>query len=424
MKFTDRSIGSLKPQEQRYISWDDNGKGFGVRVSPQGKKTFVYMYRFDGRNRMMSLGEYPDTKLVDANEAHAKAQAQRKKGIDPGAEQGEQKQSDRSAFTMKELAEEYIEKWAKARKRSWKEDQRVLDKDVLPGWKYRKAKNIHRRDVIGLLDEIVNRGAPIQANRTLAVVRKMFNFALSRDIVPFSPCAGISLPSPENQRDRVLNDAEIKQLWNKLDEAKMHNNSKLAIKFILVTGQRAGEVVSAEWSEFDRKARWWAIPGEKAKNGLLHRVPLSPLAEELLKKIKPHSGNSLYLFPSPLSPKKNDSKRKSFAKPEKRLDKPIDESALGHAFRNNLATLGLENVKPHDLRRTAASHMTGAGISRLVVSKILNHVEKGVTAVYDRYGYDTEKRHALDIWAKKLEEVLAGKEEPECGKVVPIKQAK
>jgi len=420
MKFTDPTIRSLKPQAQRYIAWKDNGNGLGIRVSPQGTKIFIYMYRFEGRSRMMTLGEYPAKKLADINLLHAEALKKLENGIDPGAERVEQNQADRDAYTIPDLKEEYIEKWAKPRKRSWEEDDRILEKDILPKWRYRKAKNIKRKDVLDILDEVVNRGAAIQANRTFGIIRKMFNFAVSRDIIPYSPCAGISAPSPENQRDRVLSEKEIRQLWHRLNDAKMHYNTKLAIKLILVTAQRPGEVTSAEWSEFDEKNGWWVIPAEKAKNKLPHRVPLSPLAKELLAEIKPYSGSSVYLFPSPLSPKKKANKRKSTAKPEKRIDKPIDESALGHALRNNLAMLGLEDVVPHDLRRTAASHMTGAGILRLVVSKILNHVERSITAVYDRYSYDIEKRKALNTWAKRVTIILAQIDDEAESKVIPL----
>lgn len=425
MKFTDRSIASLKPKQERYIEWEDNGKGFGIRVSPKGKKTFIYMYRFNGMARMMTLGNYPRLSLADAHIEHSSAVKLLEKDIDPGKSRVDKNKAEREADTVNELVDDYLEKWAKPRKRSWEEDERILKKDILPKWKHRKAKDIQRKDVIAILDEVVNRGAAIQANRTFGIIRKMFNFAVSRDIVPYSPCAGVSPPSAENQRDRVLNEKEIKQLWTKLDTAKMHKNTKLAIKLILTTAQRAGEVASAEWSEFDQDNGWWTIPARKTKNKLPHRVPLSPLAEKLLKEIKPYSGDSIYLFPSPLSPRKPkmNPKRQSNAQPEKLKDKPIDESALGHALRNNLTVLGLTNVVPHDLRRTAASHITGTGISRLVVSKLLNHVERGVTAVYDRYSYDAEKRKAMNDWSKKINTILAAKESKNDPKVITLAQA-
>lgn len=410
MKFTDRSIAAIKPKPERFIVWADGGKGFGVRVSPQGKKTFIYMYRFQGRSRMMTLGEYPHIKLAEANEAHAKAWAASKKDIDPGAHKVAERKAERTAETIAELVEDYLEKWAKKRKRSWLEDKRIFDKDVLPKWKHRKARDIQRKDVINLLDAIVDRGAPIQANRTLAAIRKMFKFAIERDIVPYSPCAGIRAPSDESQRDRVLSHEEIKALWKNLDDADMHCGTKIAIKMILTTAQRSGEVVGAEWSEFDTKAGWWTIPGGKTKNGLPHRVPLSQLALELLKQAEQYSKGGVYVFPSP-------KKSKVLGADGKPKNKHIHRSALGHALNDNLEKLMLDNITPHDLRRTAASHMTSLGIARLTVSKILNHAESGVTAVYDRHSYDAEKCSALNVWAKEIIKIIG-----ESKKIEPTKK--
>ncbi|MFZ5447055.1 MAG: tyrosine-type recombinase/integrase [Thermodesulfobacteriota bacterium] len=396
-KFTDKKIQNLKPKAQRYEEWE--GNGFGVRVSPKGIKSFVFIYRFEGKPRRLTLGNYPTMTLADAHEAHAKAVKKLEKGIDPGAETVSERQEERKAPTVAHLVEEYMEKWAKTRKRSWKEDDRILKKDVLPTWGHRKAKEISRRDVIRLLDDIFDRGAGIMANRTLAVVRKMFNFAVSRDIVSVSPCLAVRAPAPEQRRDRVLTTDEIRALWQGLAGAKMMaEGTKLAIKLQLVTAQRKAEIVSAAWDEIDLTEKWWTIPPEKAKNKMAHRVPLSPLALELLERAKDFSGNSSWVFPSP------------------RTDRHITPEAVDHALRRpGLNALGFSFV-PHDLRRTAASHMTGMGISRLVVSKILNHIERGVTAVYDRHSYDREKRQALESWGSKLKSII---EDAEI-KVIPM----
>jgi integrase len=385
MKFTDKKIQNLKPKTQRYEEWE--GNGFGVRVTPRGIKSFVYLYRFDGKPRRLTLGTYPKMTLADAHQAHADAMKKLEQGIDPGAETVAERKEERKAPTVATLADEYLEKWAKPRKRSWREDKRILDKDVTPSWGRRKAREITRRDVIRLLDGIVDRGAGIMANRTLATIRKMFNFAVSRDIVPVSPCLAVRSPAPERQRDRVLTTDEIHALWHGLEGAKMMaEGTKLALKLQLVTGQRKAEIVTAAWDEIDLTDRWWTIPPEKAKNKMAHRVPLSPLALELLQAAKPLSGDSPWVFPSP------------------RTDKHITPEAVDHALRRSgLEELGFTFV-PHDLRRTAASHMTGMGISRLVVSKILNHVERGVTAVYDRHSYDLEKRQALEAWSPQAQD--------------------
>jgi integrase len=363
----------------------------------------VYLYRFEGKPRRLTLGTYPKMSLADAHQAHSDAAKKLEQGIDPGAETVAERQEERKAPTVATLAEEYLEKWAKPRKRSWREDARILEKDVFLEWGRRKAREITRRDVIRLLDGIVDRGAGIMANRTLAVIRKMFNFAVSRDIVPVSPCLAVRAPAPEQRRDRVLTTDEVQALWLRLEGAKMiAEGTKLALKLQLVTAQRKAEIVSAAWEEIDFTDKWWTIPPEKAKNKMAHRVPLSPLALELLQAAKLLSGTSSWIFPSP------------------RGNRHITPEAVDHALRRpSLEGLGFTFV-PHDLRRTAASHMTSMGISRLVVSKILNHVERGVTSVYDRHSYDQEKRQALEAWGRRLQAIIQEKNGEESN-IIPIR---
>lgn len=390
MKLTDRQIKNLKPKETRYEVFE--GSGFGIRIAPSGKKSWVFLYHFEGRPRRMTFGQYPKVSVATAHEMHGKALADLEKGIDAGANKVEANEEDRLSPTIAALAAEYMEKWAKPRKRSWQEDQRLLDKDVIPVWGHRKAKSIKRREVVLLLDEIVKRGSPIVANRTLAVIRRMFNFAIERDILENTPCLKVKAPAKENQRDRVLSKEEIKKLWHGLENTTMSIFSKLALKLQLTTAQRKWELASAEWKEFDLENGYWEIPAEKAKNGNLHLVPLSKLAINLLQELKDACGDSIWLFPSPVE------------------GQHMAGEAVDHALRKHIKRLEIDYFTPHDLRRTAASHMTAAGIPRLVVSKILNHVENSVTSVYDRHSYDKEKREALEIWGNSLMQLIKVKE--------------
>ena len=391
MKFTDRQIKALKPKKGRYEVWEDNGKGFGVRVSPAGRISFIFLYRFQGKSRRMTFGVYPAMSLADAHASHAKARQLLEKGVDPATIEQEEKEESRRSPSVKRLVNEYIEKYAKPRKRSWKEDERILHKDVLPRWGKRKAQDITRRDIILLLDEIVERGALIQANRTLAAIRKMYSFAMGRGVLESSPCVAIPSPSKENRRDRVLSDKEIKTFWEKLDTARMDRSTSLALKLQLITAQRKGEIAGAEWQDFDIKSGLWTIPAEKAKNGFPHRVPLSQLAIEILNELKELNGELQWLFPSP------------------REGQHIAETSVDHAVRSNAEHFGIDHFTPHDLRRTAASMMTASGTQRLTVGKVLNHVETGVTSVYDRHSYDTEKREALEAWGRKLQSIIRRK---------------
>lgn len=398
-RLTDKAVAALKPKHERYEIWE--GNGFGVRVTPRGTKSWVFVYHHLGRARRMTLGTYPGMGLADARVRFAEARKRLEKGADPGGALVAERQAERTAETVSELVAEYLDKHA-SKKRSGAEDVRIMNKDVLPAWGRRKAKDITRRDVIALLDSIVERGAPIQANRTLAAVRKMFNWAISRDLVPANPCSLVNAPAKENRRDRVLSPSEIADLWHGLDTVRMSETIRLALKLQLVTAQRKGEVIGAEWTEFDLDEKVWTIPPEKSKNGMAHRIPLSSLALDILDSLKANAADSRWLCPSP------------------RGDKPVTGPAVDHALRNNRDTLELSDVTPHDLRRSAASHMTSMGISRLVVGKILNHIEPGVTSVYDRHSYDKEKRHALDAWERRLDEILAGRAVETRGNVVEL----
>ena len=337
----------------------------------------------------MTLGAYPAISLAKAHELHRDAIKCLASGKNPAIQQRKDKVEARAANTVNELIGEYLEKWAKPRKRSWQEDERILKKDVALAIGRHKAKDVSKKDIILILDQIIDRGAPIAANRTLAAMRRMFNFAVERDIILITPCYGVKAPTKENRRDRVLSEEEIKTFWHGLKDTGMLETSKLALKLQLITAQRKAEIVSAEWDEFDLKDNWWTIPAEKAKNGNLHRVPLNDLAVQILQELKPLSNNSKWLFPSP------------------RVDMHIIPTAIDHALRKNLEKFQVvKSFTPHDLRRTAASHMTALGISRLVVSKLLNHVENSVTAIYDRHSYDKEKRMAVEVWGTKLKEIL------------------
>ncbi|MCH9649410.1 MAG: integrase arm-type DNA-binding domain-containing protein [Deltaproteobacteria bacterium] len=377
---TDRKLQALEPGRYQTDYWDQALAGFGVRVSPSGRKSFVVMYYAPGGKRRMTLGAYPAVSLADGRQRAKKVLYKVAAGGDPQAE----KQAERKAETFAELAEEYLRLHSKAKKRSWKEDQRILERDLLPFWKGVKAHDIGRRDVIRLLDLIVQRGSPIMANRTRALISKIFNFGIGRDIVEFNPTQGVPKPGKEKRRDRVLTESEIQALWKVLEGLAPAMAG--TFKMRLLTAQRGAEVLRMRWEHVD--GEWWHIPAEVAKNGLAHRVPLAPQTLDLLEELRPITGTSPWVF---ASPRVNGARITAVQKAAERVAKQAEVDFV-----------------PHDLRRTAASLMASMGTSRLVVSKILNHVETGVTAIYDRYSYDAEKRRALVRWGERLEEILSG----------------
>jgi integrase len=413
-RFTDAQLKGLKPSNKRRILYEDGGKGFGIRVEPSGRKSFFLEFRFgegkERRNRIITIGQFPRVTLTKARSIAGQYLDEIEQGIDPATTKQTKKITNRNALTVNDLVEEYIEKWAKVKKkeRSWKEDERLLKKDITPVMGRKKAKDIRRRDIVLLLDEIVERGAVITANRVLAVTRKMFNFAVGRDIIDASPCVQIPAPSKENRRERNLSEDEIKVFWDKLDDAKISKEIKLALKFLLITGQRKSEVIEAEWKEFDFKTKWWTIPAKKAKNKQTHRVPLTPMAIEILNEVRQVTGEYQFVFASPVGATKRN--------PRKQVgSSPILGSSVDHALRDNLTDdpkknraniFKLDHFTPHDLRRTAASMMTRAGVQRLTVKKILNHADREITAVYDRYEYDKEKQKAMQNWDRTLKAII------------------
>jgi len=389
--FTARWIAALKPSTEKQVDYfDTKPPSLGLRLAPSGRKTWFILYRAGGRLRRLTLGTYPVLSLADAREQALSARHTVAKGGDPATD----KQRLSAAPTVEEIATQYLDLYAKVHKKSWREDARFLTTDVLPQWGQRKAYAILRGDVIALLDQIVERGAPIMANRALRLVRRLFNWAISRELLDHNPCLQVKAPSKEVERDRVLSEEEIGGVWAACSQLDLvlHAYFKLS----LLTAQRGGEVRAMRWADIDLETRWWTIPAEIAKNGLAHRVPLSPAAYDLLQQLEA-TASSQWVFPSP----------RRAQQPFQNVQKPAGQL---------VAMSGVVFV-PHDLRRTAASHMTSMGIPRLVVAKILNHIEPGVTRVYDRHSYDAEKRQALDAWGRKVLALVTG----ETGKVIPLR---
>jgi integrase len=264
---------------------------------------------------------------------------------------------------------------------------------LLPKFKHRKAADLRRREVIALLDTIRARGAGVLANRTLEIIRGIYNWGIDKERVNTNPCLGIT-PGEETARDRVLSDDEIRKVWKALNEQPPVIACRFKLQ--LITAQRPGEIRMMCWPDIDEDTGWWTIPAEITKNGLSHRVWLSESALAVLKTAREQTGHAGWVFPSPAA----EGPVRSNTKPTAAIRK-----GSGISF------------TPHDLRRTAASHMASLGISRFTIGRVLNHVEKSVTAVYDRHSYDHEKRQALEAWDRSLLGILASNK-PTTGKVV------
>ena len=393
MTFTDAAVRALQAPAAGQVTYlDSTTRGFGLRIAAGGARTWTFTYRQGRRVRRLTLGYYPELSLADARRKAKTARAAADLGHDPAAE----RRAQREAATFAELVSDYLERHAKPRKRSWRADEQMLKKHIPATWSDRKAAEITRRDVRDLLAKVAAK-TPIAANRLLACLRKVFNHGIRWDLVEANPCALVERPAAERQRERVLSADELRRLWAALDAEDVFVAALFRLR--LLTAQRGGEVRTMEWDELDLDAGWWVTPAEKAKNKRAHRVPLSSGALAILRALPRVDGHD-WVFPSTRG---EGGCRRTITKAVVRIRK-----ASGVDF------------WPHDLRRTVATFLTSElDVSRLVVSKLLNHVEQGVTKVYDRASYDREKRAALHAWSARLEQIVSG--EPAAAKVIPLR---
>jgi integrase len=382
-RLTAAKIKFLKPTPGAQVDYYDSVlPGFLVRVSPTGAMSFGVVYRRGDKVRRMTFDS--NLTLKDARKKASGVLREVANDKDPAA----QKAADRKSETFEQLAAAFMERWSGQRNKAktQHENRLIIDNKLVPALGALRAKEVTRAQVRELVESIAAT-APTSANRTLACVRKIFNWALSQDLVEVSPCHGIAAPSKERRRERVFAEDEIKALW-----AEFGNElSGPVFKLLLLTAQRSGEVRSMRWADVDLKAGWWTVPAERAKNGMSHRVPLSPPAVKILEEVRQAQADSKTRKGSP------------WVFPAWHLD--LGDQPQGTIQKSVEAirvASGVADFRAHDLRRTAASLMTGMGVPRLTVSKILNHAEPGVTAVYDRHSYDAEKREALGKWARRL----------------------
>lgn len=389
-KFTHKGVEALKPTAARRIVWEPAGHGqgnLGVRVSPTGLKTWVFMYRHDGRARMLSLGNFPAVTVEAAHAAAATAAQQHAKGLDPAGAAVEQRRAERQAPTVSELAEQYLELYARPRKRSADRDEALLRRNVLPHWATLRVSAIRRADVAALLDKVVARGAGVQANRTHSVLSRMFNWAVERQILELSPVTGYRAPVKESPgRERCLSDDELRTFLTKLATAPVTPVTRLALRFQLLTAARPSEVAGARWEEIDITAAVWRLSSARTKNGQPHTLPLSNEAIDVLNEARALDRGAGWIFPSPHHAK----------------GKSLFVGSLAHAISDNLDHYGLQPFYAHDLRRTAATGMAELGADWTLLQKVLNHKLRGETAKYVRHGYAAEMRDLLDRWGTKV----------------------
>lgn len=400
------------------VHWIQDNGGLYVKVSPAGTCTFCTRYQLGGLRRWLYHGQYPGLSLAKARTLHIEAvdaagdaRVKRDPTLDPAAQHEAKRQQEAEAKRQQEQAHLlapsvadfvglYLTRYADKKKRSAAEDRRILLKDVVPVLGALKMKEVTRPNIVEIIDRIEARAAMNQAWQTFKIMRRLFNYAIERGVLEINPCKGIKTTTTYTPKNRVLGEDELRALLAFMGrhECGWSESVKLAVEFQLLTASRPGETRGAQWKEIDTKAGTWTVPASRAKMKKPHIVPLSARVQNVLERAK----NLPTLAPA-------------YVFPGIATNQPLSEQAVGKAISRDLAAGGglvrggiNEAFTPHDLRRSAATHLAAMGFST-VVPFVLGHTPKSVTGIhYDKHDYLAEKRNALEAWSQRIDGIAAG----------------
>lgn len=390
---TTKAIENLKPGSSRREIPDGEVRGLYLQIFPSGKASWAFRYRAGGRTRKLTIGPSPELGLKDARDLARKAHLAVASGQDPAEQKQASKVTARTPIDrdlVERVATQYVARHVKNLSATTQSEVgRILNKEILPAWRGRRLSQITRADIHELLDSIVDRGTPVAANRTLAWLKGMSNFAVKRGLIEVSPCALVEPPTIETARDRILSDAELKAVWQAADALGWPYCG--FVHLLILTGQRRNEVADLTWREIDLDAKLWTLPAARAKNDVEHTIPLSDLVVEILRAV-PRIDGSEFVFTVTGR-------------------RPIQGH---HVIKRRMDALMPPDITPwvvHDIRRTVASGMARLGVNLPVIEKILNHVSGsfgGIVGVYQRHSFADEKRAAMAAWSRHVEALVTG----------------
>lgn len=384
LKLTKSAIDVLPTPAKDIVYWDSGCPGFGVKITPKGRKVFIVLYRAGGagsRLRKYTIGPYGRVTLHQARGAALKIFAARTEGRDPAAE----KQQARRRLVVdrvEDLVELFITEHV-SKTRSAREIARLLRRGVNPSWGKRSVHEISKRQVIELVTEVAARGTPSAANKLLKMVKAFFGWCVGRGILDVSPANGLMAPAKEKARDRVLGDDELARVL--LAARRIGYPYGSMVELLALTGQRREEVAQLTWDEVDIAHCTWELPASRTKNGKAHIVHLSKVATAVLMRV-PKLGKFVFSL-SGTKP------FRSFSAAKRELDKLSE----------------VKGWRLHDLRRTCVSGMARLGVPPHVADKVLNHQAgtiSGVAAVYQRHEFLVERKDALERWSAHVANLL------------------
>ncbi|MBB1492005.1 tyrosine-type recombinase/integrase [Paracoccus sp. MC1854] len=366
----------------------DAPRGFALKVTAAGSRVFVLRYTIDGRQRLKTIGEWPTWSLDAARkEAHTLL-----RGIGQGRDPLEEKRRRRSEPTVADLADEWLRKHASGLK-SETDIRRYILSDLVPALGRLKVSDVGRRDVIEVVEKKAEQ-APRAAAQLLLYAKRLLEYATDRNIIPLNPVAGLKPsaikvsgrrdPLKTTVRDRVLDQDEVRAFWKGIESSNLHKLTALALKMILVTGQRPGEVAAMRWDEIEGEV--WTIPAQRrGKTETAHTVHMTATALAILAAARMEverlsrrrrTTEAVYVF-------------------ETRPGKPLTVAALDRAVARGREG---ERWTPHDLRRTMRTGLSACKVRPDIAELTIGHTKRGIVAVYDRHGFEAERREALEAW--------------------------
>jgi integrase len=407
-KISKRTVDAAeKPSGNDAYLWDTELKGFGLRVTPKGVKSYVIQYRLHGRPaRRMTLGIHGSPWTAEK----ARDEAQRllikvKQGVDP-VEERKQALREITDLEFAAYVERFVDGYLKTEwKDSWPAAKRRLENHVVPHLKGKALPAITRSDISAVFDHLVSQ--PATAKNTFAVTRKLFRWAVNRGDLKSSPLAEMEAPSGSKQRKRILSPDELVAAWRASFE--LGDRDGRFVRVLMLTLQRRNEVAGLSWPELDQTRSHWHLHGDRAKNEVDHMVPLNRLALAELEAMGWKRRG--FLFPS-----SEGTPMSGFSKLKTRLDaamlpilqKLADQRA--DALGEPREKVEMQQWGLHDIRRTGTTRMQGLGVPIEVTEKVINHVSgetAGIRGVYNLWEYYEEKRQALDAWGGFIERLMS-----------------
>jgi integrase len=384
IKLTKSSIDVLPTPSSDVIYWDAGCPGFGVKVTPKGRKVFIVLYRTGGAGSKLckyTIGPYGRVTLHQARVAAQKVFAAKLEGRDLAAEKREARRRV-VADRVEDLLETFIVQHV-SQNRSVYEISRLLRREMGKPWSGRSIHEITKRDVVDVISAIEQRGAPGTANKTLKVMKTFLRWCLGRAILDRSPAEGVPMPAKVVPRDKVLTDRELAQII--LAARQMSGPYGGIVELLALTGQRREEVAAMTWEELDLHRRIWTLPKSRTKNAKEHAVHLSEQSMAVLLRTTVRGSFVFTVLGS----------------------KPFREFSRAKQQIDELS--GVTGWRLHDLRRTCVSGMARLGVAPHVADKILNHQSgtiSGVAAVYQRHEFLGERQAALDLWGAHIGQLL------------------